>query len=92
MPHEHHDADDHDRGARLTPGLDVVAGVFGASGVAAVVYGGQRGPIAPVVVSGSMYPAVAIALGWVFLGQALTRRQMLGVVAALLGVALIALD
>jgi drug/metabolite transporter (DMT)-like permease len=39
-----------------------------------------------------MYPAVAIALGWAFLGQALTRRQVLGVMAALLGVALIAFD
>jgi drug/metabolite transporter (DMT)-like permease len=70
----------------------LLAGVFGASGVAAVVYGGQRGPLAPVVVAGSMYPAVAIGLGWVFLGQALTRRQMLGVAAALVGVALIAAD
>jgi drug/metabolite transporter (DMT)-like permease len=70
----------------------LLAGVFGASGVASVVLGGQRGPIAPVVVAGSMYPAVAIGLGWLFLGQALTRRQIGGVAAALLGVALIALD
>lgn len=70
----------------------LLAGVFGASGVAAVVYGGQRGPIAPVVVAGSMYPAVAIGLGWVFLGQTLSRRQVVGVAAALVGVALIALD
>jgi drug/metabolite transporter (DMT)-like permease len=70
----------------------LLAGVFGASGVAAVVYGGQRGPIAQVVVAGSMYPAVAIGLGWALLGQALTRRQVLGVAAALTGVALISLD
>ncbi len=68
----------------------LLAGVFGASGVAAVVYGGQRGPIAQVVVAGSMYPAVAIGLGWALLGQALSRRQVLGVGAALVGVALIA--
>ena len=30
--------------------ISLLAGVFGASGVAAVVFGGQRGPIAPVVV------------------------------------------
>ena len=60
--------------------------------MAAIVYGGQRGPIAQVVVAGSMYPAVAIGLGWVLLGQALTRRQILGVAAALVGVALISLD
>ena len=70
----------------------MLAGVFGASGVAAVVYGGQRGPIAPVVVAGSMYPAVAIALAWVFMDQVLTPRQILGVIGALVGVALIALD
>lgn len=72
--------------------VSVLAGVFGASGVAAVVYGGQRGPIAPVVVAGSMYPAVAIALAWVFMDQVLTPRQILGVIGALVGVALIALD
>jgi drug/metabolite transporter (DMT)-like permease len=70
----------------------VVAGVLGASGVAAIVYGGQRYPLTPVVVSGSMYPAVAIALGWLFLHQHLTRRQITGLALALLGVALIALD
>jgi drug/metabolite transporter (DMT)-like permease len=72
--------------------ISLIAGVFGASGVAAVVYGGQRGPIAPVVVAGSMYPAVAIALAWVFMGQVLTPRQIVGVIGALVGVALMALD
>jgi uncharacterized membrane protein len=70
----------------------LLAGMFGASGVAAVVYGGQRGPVAPVVVAGSMYPAVAIGLAWIFMQQHLTRRQVLGLVAALAGVVLISLD
>jgi drug/metabolite transporter (DMT)-like permease len=70
----------------------LLAGVLGASGVAAVVYGGQRHPLTPVVVSGSLYPAVAIALGWLFLHQRLTTRQVVGLVLALVGVALIALD
>ena len=69
-----------------------LAGVFGACGVAAVVYGGQRGPIAPVIVSGSMYPAVAVALAWMFMHQRLRTAQVVGLVAALVGVALIALD
>jgi drug/metabolite transporter (DMT)-like permease len=72
--------------------ISMLAGVFGASGVAVVVYGGQRGPIAPVVVAGSMYPAVAITLAWIFMGQVLTPRQILGVVGALVGVALMSLD
>jgi len=70
----------------------VLAGVLGASGVAATVYGGQRGPIAPVIVAGSMYPAVAVGLAWLFMRQRLTSRQVSGLVAALIGVALIALD
>lgn len=70
----------------------VLAGVLGASGVAATVYGGQRGPVAPLIVAGSMYPAVAVGLAWIFLHQHLTGRQIAGLVAALAGVALIALD
>jgi drug/metabolite transporter (DMT)-like permease len=78
------------RGSAL--GWSLIAGVCGASGVAAIVYGGQRGPDAPVIVAGSMYPAVAIVLAWAFMHQPLTRRQTVGLVGALLGVALIALD
>ncbi len=70
----------------------LLAGATGATGVAAVVYGGQRGPIAPVIVAGSMYPAVAVGLAWLFLAQRLARRQSAGLVAAVVGVALIAAD
>ena len=85
------------RGQRLfgdlgSTGWSLLAGAFGATGVASVVYGGQRGPIAPVVVAGSMYPAVAVALAWAFMDQGLHRRQIVGIAAACLGVALIALD
>jgi drug/metabolite transporter (DMT)-like permease len=72
-------------------GWSALAGACGASGVAAIVFGGQRGSITQVVVAGSMYPAVAIALGWIFLGDRLRGRQVVGLLAALLGVALIAL-
>lgn len=70
----------------------VLAGVFGACGVASMVYGGQRGPVAPVIVAGSMYPAVAVGLAWLFMRQRLSRRQIAGLVAALVGVVLISLD
>lgn len=73
-------------------GWSLLAGAFGATGVAAVVYGGQRGPIAPVIVAGSMYPAVAVALAWMFMKQTLRGRQVFGLVLAFVGVALIALD
>lgn len=70
----------------------LAAGAFGATGVAAVVVGGQRGPVAPVIVAGSMYPAVTVALAAVFLGERLRARQTVGIAAALLGVALMSLD
>lgn len=70
----------------------VLAGVFGACGVASTVYGGQRGPVAPVIVAASMYPAVAVGLAWLFMRQRLSRRQVAGLVAALIGVVLISLD
>lgn len=69
-----------------------LAGGLGACGVAAIVIGGQRGPLAPVIVAGSMYPAVTIGLAWVVLGQRLSHRQVVGLIAALVGVGLIALD
>lgn len=85
------------RGRRLmgdlaSTGWSLLAGAFGATGVAAIVYGGQRHPIAPVIVSGSMYPAVAVGLAWLFMQQRLRPRQLLGLGAALVGVALIAVD
>ncbi len=70
----------------------VLAGVLGASGVASTVYAGQRGPLAPVIVAGSMYTVVAVALAWIFLRQRLSRRQVVGLIAAVVGVALIAID
>lgn len=70
----------------------LVAGAFGATGVAAVVFGGQRGPLAPVVVAGSMYPVVAVTLAWLFLHQRLRPRQVVGLAAAIVGVSLIAVD
>lgn len=70
----------------------LLAGVLGASGVASTVYAGQRGPLAPVIVAGSMYTVVAVALAWIFLRQQLSRRQIVGLVTAVVGVALIALD
>jgi drug/metabolite transporter (DMT)-like permease len=77
---------------RVAVRWSAVAGAFGALGVAAVVFGGQRGPIAPVIVAGSMYPAVVVTLAWLFLGERLRPRQVLGIVAALVGVALISID
>lgn len=70
----------------------VLAGMTGASGVASVVYAGQRHTLAPVVVSGSMYPAVVVTLAWLFMNQRMRAAQVVGLGAALLGVALIALD
>ncbi|MFZ8999273.1 MAG: EamA family transporter [Ilumatobacteraceae bacterium] len=77
---------------RVAVRWSLLAGGSGACGVAAIVLGGQRGPIAPVIVAGSMYPAVAVGLAWLFLRERSTRRQIVGILAALVGVALIAID
>lgn len=69
-----------------------IAGVLGASGVASTVYAGQRGPLAPVIVAASMYTVVAVVLAWILLHQQLSRRQIVGLITAVVGVALIALD
>lgn len=69
-----------------------VAGVFGTSGIAASVLGGQRGPIGPVAVGAALYPAVTILLLWLLHGERLRWWQSLGLVAAVAGVALLGLD
>jgi drug/metabolite transporter (DMT)-like permease len=59
-----------------------------ANGLFAVA--STKGLLPVVAVGGSMYPAFTIALAHVVLGERLARFQWLGVVLALLGVALIA--
>jgi drug/metabolite transporter (DMT)-like permease len=39
-----------------------------------------------------MYIPVAVCLAWIFLHQHLSRRQVLGLIGAVLGVVLIAVD
>ncbi|MEY2959311.1 MAG: hypothetical protein RLZZ01_1879, partial [Actinomycetota bacterium] len=68
---------------RVAVRWSLLAGGCGACGVAAIVLGGQRGPIAPVIVAGSMYPAVAVGLARVFLRERSTPRQVAGIAAAL---------
>lgn len=80
------------RSDRQSAGWSLLAGAVGATGVAAIVFAGQRHPLAPVIVSGSMYPAVAVGLAWLFMGQRLRPAQIVGLVGALVGVALIAAD
>jgi drug/metabolite transporter (DMT)-like permease len=59
-----------------------------ANGLFAVA--STKGLLPVVAVGGSMYPAFTIALAHVVLGERLARFQWIGVVLALLGVALIA--
>ncbi len=69
-----------------------ISGVAGSAGVASIVLGAQRGPIGPVTVTGSLYPVVGIALNWMIRGERLRWWQVIGLLGAIGGVALIAAD
>ncbi len=69
-----------------------ISGMAGAAGVGSIVLGAQRGPIGPVTVTGSLYPVVGIALTWLLKGEKLRWWQVIGLVGAVGGVALIAAD
>ncbi len=70
-----------------------IGGVFGTLGVGAIFIGFQRATTATVgavAVAGSMYPAVTVALRWMFDGERLRWWQAVGLAGSLVGVALIA--
>jgi len=67
-----------------------ISGAAGAAGVGSIVLGAQRGPIGPVTVVGSLYPVVGIALNWILQGEKLRWWQVIGLIGAVTGVALIA--
>jgi uncharacterized membrane protein len=68
----------------------ITIGVFDVLANALFAVASTKGILPVVAVGGSMYPAFTIALAYVVLGERLARVQWVGVVLALLGVALIA--
>jgi drug/metabolite transporter (DMT)-like permease len=72
---------------RITGALTGLAGI---GGIACFIAGAQRGSLAVVAVSGSMFPAVTAVLTSVFDEDVLRWWQMVGIAGVLTGVGLIA--
>jgi drug/metabolite transporter (DMT)-like permease len=84
-------------GRTLKPGggdgqmrLIVTAGLLDVSANALYAMATQRGLTSVVAVLGSLYPVATAVMARIFLNERLTRPQILGAAAALVGIALIA--
>jgi drug/metabolite transporter (DMT)-like permease len=75
---------------RTALGVLVLIGAFDVTANALFAIASTKGVLPVVAVGGSMYPAFTVALAHAVLGERLARVQWVGVVLALLGVALIA--
>lgn len=69
----------------------VVPGVLLLAGTLMYLLAAERGQLSVVAVCGSLAPLVTVGLAIVVLGERVSRVQLVGVVAAVLGVCLIAL-
>ncbi|MGH3696055.1 MAG: EamA family transporter [Pseudonocardiaceae bacterium] len=81
-------------GARVVPvratwALVAGAGLFDTLGFLLLLFAYRGGALSTTTVLASLYPAVAVLLGWVILHERLRRTQTIGVAMALVGVGLI---
>jgi transporter family protein len=70
-------------------GLAVATGVLGVGGALAYLYAVTRGPVTLIATATALYPVLAIALAAVFLHEPVGARQWLGIVLALVALALV---
>jgi drug/metabolite transporter (DMT)-like permease len=72
--------------------LAVFAGCLDVTGTALFIRANQTGRLDSAVVLSSLYPALTVLLAWIFLKEQFTRWKMVGIVAAVAAVPLIALQ
>jgi drug/metabolite transporter (DMT)-like permease len=77
--------------ARAGIGFGLLAGVVDSTGTAVYVRASQLGRLDSAVVISSLYPAITVLLARVLLGEHFTRWKMVGLVAALAAVPMIAM-
>ena len=68
----------------------LLGGLFGAVGVLCFFFAIDHLPASRVVPMTAAYPAITILLSWLILHEKLTARHVVGVLFALVGVALLA--
>jgi transporter family protein len=69
--------------------LALSTGILGATGAFAFLYAMTKGPVTLVSTGTALYPILAIALACFFLNESITLRQGVGIVLALIAMALI---
>ncbi|HMK30576.1 MAG TPA: EamA family transporter, partial [Terriglobales bacterium] len=70
--------------------LAVVAGILDSSGTALFIGSSQMGRLDAAVVISSLYPVITVVLAQIFLNEHFSRWRMVGLVAALAAVPMIA--
>ena len=68
----------------------VLTGVLGFTGAVFYLIALTRGPVGLVAVATALYPGLTILLAYLFLGEPVTLRQGIGLVFAMISLALIA--
>lgn len=71
-------------------GLAFVTGMLGVLGALGYLFAVLRGPVTLIATLTALYPVLTLALAYAFLHEPLTLRQGLGVLLALVAIALIA--
>jgi transporter family protein len=74
--------------ARAVP-LALATGALGVIGGLAYLYAIARGPATLIAVLTALYPLLTVVLAYVFLGEAVSLRQWLGIALALVAIVLI---
>ncbi len=67
----------------------VATGIVGSLGALLFLYAVSRGPVSIIVTLSSLYPVLSIFLAVVFLKEAITIKQLIGIALALVAMALI---